>query len=363
MFPGHEVWALHPFPPEVTTEGLTAGVLCIFAACVPLSDADFDFVADVPITAPQTITYGQAGNTALRADIVRPAAAGAGQTWPAMLLIHGGRWVAGNKNDNSVDTALTGVAQKGFVTMTIDYRLANGRGPDCYQDVQTAIAYLQTNAAQYSIDPNRIYIMGQSAGGHLAAMAATDPTQNVAAAISVAAAYDIVNLSWGGNWGNAQARTAASTNLRVGPQTKPILIIHANNDQSVPIANARTMENALKAANAPHKFTLFANDGHMSMNAKVQAEAVAWIATLTTPGPQQPAPGAQPPQTPTPPAPGPNPAPTVPVAPSAPLPPYAPTAPAPTMDSAGCGVSSSDGGLWLFAFLALALSKTRRCRR
>lgn len=76
--------------------------------------------------------------------------------------------------------------------------------PACYQDVQCALRYLHANAASLNIDPNKIYVIGQSAGGHLAALCATlgdgvlektggweSASSKVAAAIAVAGPFEL----------------------------------------------------------------------------------------------------------------------------------------------------------------------------
>lgn len=113
----------------------------------------------------ETVVYSHAGGEELHLDLYRPA----GQTKPAaaILLIHGGGWVGGDKKD------MAGFAQalvgKGFFCAAVQYRFApKHRWPAQLDDVQTAVRYLRSHAAEYKIDPKKIGAVGGSAGGHLA---------------------------------------------------------------------------------------------------------------------------------------------------------------------------------------------------
>ena len=130
------------------------------------------------------------------------------------------------------------------------------------------------NAVKYNIDTRRIFLIGQSAGGHLVSLAATlgdgpwprtggwekAEQQTSRAVISVAAAYDLPSLSWGNIWTPAgedpeKARALASPDRsNVSKTMKPLLVIHSDNDKSVPIDNALLMVEALKKAGADYKF-------------------------------------------------------------------------------------------------------------
>ena len=206
------------------------------------------------IVSQQDIVYGQVLGAALLADIAYPKAP-KGKS-PAILSVHGGRWMRGTKRDNGAINA-DQWAGLGFVAMTIDYRLRGcSPPPACYQDVQCAIRYLHAHAEQYSLDENRIFLIGQSAGGHMVSLAATMgngdlpktggwPTSrdDFRAAICVSGTYDLKALNWGNLWTPVgvdpeTARELASPIRYAKPGMKPLLIFHADNDKSVPIANA-----------------------------------------------------------------------------------------------------------------------------
>jgi len=104
------------------------------------------------------------------------------QRAPAVILIHGGGWVSGSRTDLAPEAARFAAA--GFAAFTIDYRLETQQHGipwnDPIDDVQEAIRYIASNADTFGVDPNRIGILGASAGGWLAGMIATLGTDKYA---------------------------------------------------------------------------------------------------------------------------------------------------------------------------------------
>ncbi len=251
---------------------------------------------DGGIVFREDIVYGRIHGAALLADIAYPKASPDGKVRiPAIISVHGGRWQGGHKQDSSaIDVKKW--AQRGFFAMSIDYRLVGcSPVPACYQDLQCAIRYLHAHAKQYRVDSGLIFLIGQSAGGHMASLAATigdgpfprtggweDASNQVKAVISVAANYDLPSLSWGDIWtpakGNSiEAQKQASPVVHVHEQMTPILVIHSDDDQSVPIQNALLMVDALKKANAPHRFVRYSDAGHMGITDEVTKQAMKYI--------------------------------------------------------------------------------------
>ena len=92
---------------------------------------------------------------------------------PLVLSVHGGRWYYGTRRDTgAIDVRQW--AEFGFVAMSIDYRLVTCTpAPACYQDMLCAIRWVHANADTIASIPDRIFLIGMSAGGHMAALAAT----------------------------------------------------------------------------------------------------------------------------------------------------------------------------------------------
>jgi acetyl esterase/lipase len=247
---------------------------------------------DDRIKAQEDVIYGRVEGSALLADLAFPAGDG---PFPAIISIHGGRWVGGHRKDTS-SIKPREWAELGFFAMTIDYRLARATpAPACYVDLLCAIRYVRAHAAQYRIDPNRIFLIGQSAGGQMASLLATlgdgpwkkaggwpEQSHEIRAVISVCAPYDLTTLDWGKLWtpigGDAEAaRKEASPMFYVKATSKPILILHSDDDKSVPIKQAVDMAEALQKAGARHKFLHYTDKGHMQIVDYVIRESVAFI--------------------------------------------------------------------------------------
>ena len=251
--------------------------------------------ASAPVVTRTDVVYGRVEGSALLANLAWPDGPG---PRPAILSVHGGRWRAGNRTDAS-SIKVASWAEFGFFAMSIDYRLVGGSpAPAPYLDLRCAIRWLHAHADDYGVDPDRVYIIGQSAGGHMVSLAATlgdggypkvggweSARSDVRAAISVAGAYDLNILSWGNLWtpisGNVdEARREASPMAHVGSATKPMLVIHSDDDRSVPVQQAVDFVEKLKTAGVAHHFTRYTDRGHMGITDEVVKEARAFIATV-----------------------------------------------------------------------------------
>jgi pectinesterase len=103
-------------------------------------------------------------------DIYRPK--GAWATLPAVVCIHGGGWVKGNRTNH--EKVARAIAARGYVAATISYRLSGEAAfPAQIQDCKAAVRFLRANAKIYGIDSDHIGTIGLSAGGHLTALLAT----------------------------------------------------------------------------------------------------------------------------------------------------------------------------------------------
>jgi len=121
------------------------------------------------------VTYATlTGYRPLKLDVYRVPNTG---PKPAVVFVHGGSYVNGDPRDdrNAVygenDAFMAYVASHGYVVFAVRYRLADeAKWPAQIQDVKAAIRWIRGNAAQYGVNPQRIAVWGESAGGHIAAM-------------------------------------------------------------------------------------------------------------------------------------------------------------------------------------------------
>ena len=252
-------------------------------------------LAQTPVIVEEDVIFSRTLGSAILADIAYPVD---GADLPVMIYVHGGRWRGGTRVNNA-GLKVAQWAGMGFFAMTVDYRLVGASpAPAAYQDVQTAIRWVHAHAREYGIDPDRIYLIGNSSGGHLVALAATlgegpyervggweDARSDVRAVISAAGPYDLNTLSWGDLWTPVEAdareaRRLASPIHHIGPGTKPILVVHSDDDRSVPIDQAVEMAAALKAANVLHRFVHYEDRGHMSVTDEVIEHTLAFIAEV-----------------------------------------------------------------------------------
>ncbi len=248
-----------------------------------------------PVVTKTDVIYGRVEGSALLANIAYPDGPA---LKPAIISVHGGRWRAGNRTDAS-SIKVAQWAEFGFFAMSIDYRLVGGSpAPAPYLDLLCAIRWVHAHADEYRIDPERVYLIGQSAGGHMVSLAATlgegghprvggwdKARSDVRAVISVAATYELNTLSWGNLWtpiaGNVEeARRLASPIAHVSATNKPIIVIHSDDDKSVPVQQAVDMVDKLKASGVHHRFVHFTDRGHMGITDEVVKEARAFIAEV-----------------------------------------------------------------------------------
>lgn len=93
--------------------------------------------------------------------------------YPVVIDIFGGGWYFGNKSSHKLEPALA-LLRRGFAVVSINYSLSHqAKFPTPLLEVKAAIRYVRKHAAQYQLDPDRIALLGESAGAHYAALAAT----------------------------------------------------------------------------------------------------------------------------------------------------------------------------------------------
>ena len=247
------------------------------------------------ISVQRGIVFGEAEGVRLRLDVFRPRAQG--RLRPAVVQVHGGGWVSGFKRAQGVPL-LGQLASLGWVGFNIDYRLGpRAAFPAHLVDVKRAIAWLRDNAERFGIDPGFVALTGQSAGGHLTALAALtqndpvyqpgfeDADTSVQAAVPLYGVYDLTDRF--GHWvegtvdnflvpwvmkshpdEDPEAWAAASPMDRVHPGAPPMLVIHGDKDSLAPVEDARHFADELSAvsenpvhylelAGAQHAFEIF----------------------------------------------------------------------------------------------------------
>lgn len=182
---------------------------CVLSGCAPDGNqvaplkpvaqavpAEVETTPEIPIT--RDVVYGTADGRALTLDVCSPAPAVEGTSHrasrPAMLVIHGGSWREGDKANPNWQGICRWLAEAGFVTFSVNYRLAPQQlFPAQLDDIRTAVRWMRAadQVARYSIDPARIGVFGGSAGGNLAALLGVDGSGPVTTGARVAAVVEL----------------------------------------------------------------------------------------------------------------------------------------------------------------------------
>jgi acetyl esterase/lipase len=137
----------------------------------------------------RTVVFASPGGETLHADVYLPEALA---PVPVAIAIHGGGWKVGSRDSYRYLGAL--LAGRGYAVFAIDYRLVRkeqNRYPAAVDDVRAAVTYVREHAAELNVDPKRVVLMGDSAGGHLAALVGLTERPVVAAVVGVFGVYDL----------------------------------------------------------------------------------------------------------------------------------------------------------------------------
>lgn len=236
------------------------------------------------------VEYSRAAGNSLQFDAWVPDGPG---PFPAVIIVHGGAWVTGDRK-RSVEPLFEPLSQAGFAWFSISYRLARDIDPasvpsslasllalgSAVDDVRNAISFVKTHASEYHVNPNRLALIGESAGAQLASMAALKP-ETAGAVQAVVAFYspsDLVKLL------DANPRIPASIRqtLRESPfgdllfaglrdlspvawvrkDSPPFLLIHGTRDMLVPFDQSEALCDAVHTAGASCELYPVDGGGH-----------------------------------------------------------------------------------------------------
>ena len=247
------------------------------------------------VTVTRDIVYRRVAGQVLKLDVVAPSSEGVNR--PAILQIHGGSWVMGDKREQGWPL-ISHLAANGWVCFNANYRLSPGATfPDHLIDLKAALAWIRANADEWNIDPSFIAVTGGSAGGHLAALmalTANDPEYQpgfegadtaVQACVPVYGVYDFTSRL-GTNrlpfWyrrleqkimkafrdEEPEKFRRASPIDRIHADAPPFFIIHGDRDTLAPVEESRYFADELRRVSkapvhyaelggAQHAFDLF----------------------------------------------------------------------------------------------------------
>lgn len=276
------------------------------------SDASLEDVGDalrgfeVPedLVFVENVVYATAKSDAgqeieLTFDAFFPKQAG-DQPLPVFVYVHGGGYTMGSKEmGRGVCIAM---ARGGYFAATVRYRLAQeSKLPAAANDVQNAIRFLRTNADELLIDPDRIGVMGHSAGGHLCAYLGTasndknqraeaDVTCDVACVVDFFGPSDFESLLNSSNerlttglFGRLEEERLRQVMRDISPihfvdaDDPPMLIIHGTDDDLVPIQQSIALYEKLQAAGVKSRLIKVEGAGHGFLNRDVYRQAARFF--------------------------------------------------------------------------------------
>lgn len=197
------------------------------------------------------------GNERWKLDLVMPSLE-TQSLRPAIVFIHGGGWVSGDKRGELFLGQAIEFAKKGYVCVTVNYRLDAAKLP-CVEDVKCAVRWLRAHAKDYQIDPQRIGAYGNSAGAHLVSMLGVSasnrelegdgPYQDYSSQVQAVAGSATPTRPMARGKVDENARALAPITY-VSKEAPPFLLFHEVSDRLVNIGHADDFIQALKDVGA-----------------------------------------------------------------------------------------------------------------
>lgn len=253
--------------------------------------------AEYEVTTKTDIVFAEHDGTKLLGDLYLPKGL---DKAPVLVAVHGGGWQGGTRKNYT--TWGPYLARNGTAAFSIEYRLSKPGAksyPGAVYDTKAAVQYVRANAAALGVDPDRIGMIGDSAGGHLSALVAlageepqfsneyrSDPhaavSSKVKAVVGVYGVYDML-AQWQhdllsrprDNIGEKFLGAAAHTNRKLFFEASPIsyatvdknatrfLLVHGTDDDIVdPATQSTAFLNALKQAGFFARTVVIPGAGH-----------------------------------------------------------------------------------------------------
>lgn len=217
--------------------------------------------------------YASPGGRTLSFDAFLPDSDG---PHPVVVCIHGGGWISGDKEDMSDVARL--FSQAGFAGICPEYRLAPlNPYPAAVEDIQALLSFITQDGDKLGLDASRVATFGNSAGGHLAAMAGLAEGSPVTEVISVCPITDLTSphqqhfaIAWGfleqfmsvPYEGNEAIYRGASPLHLAHVTAPPFLLIHGVEDDIVPVAQSDALAQKLRSLGVPVDYHRMPGEAH-----------------------------------------------------------------------------------------------------
>lgn len=233
------------------------------------------------------IVYSKVGQRELHILLARPNPLPKGDL-PVVIYLHGGAWQSGSYQ--SLASGAWQLAARGFAVASVEFRSSDDAVyPAPINDCRAAVGFIKRSAQSYSLDATKIGVYGVSTGGHLATLLALTSSSIKAAAIE-SAPSDLATLNqgarldWnapssplsrllGGTTGQkAELAKRASPLFYADEFAPPLLLLHGDADEFVPVSQSEKLYQKLKAAGATVEFQVYAGEEHGLKGARAQAD-------------------------------------------------------------------------------------------
>ncbi|RYY99869.1 MAG: alpha/beta hydrolase [Chitinophagaceae bacterium] len=224
------------------------------------------------------VSYGP--DSLQRMDVYLPAGRSAATT-KAMILVHGGGWTGGNKRDFAAYIDAFRKRMPDYAFFNLNYRLVGGAVllPQQEEDIRAAVNGIVSKAGEYGINPQKLVLLGASAGAHLALLQAyKQPAPKFAAVVDFFGPTDLQAMHdspWHplvpialqmitGTKPSLQpaAYRNASPVSFVTAAVPPTLIFHGGKDNVVDVSQSRALADTLKGAGVPHELVIYPGERH-----------------------------------------------------------------------------------------------------
>jgi acetyl esterase/lipase len=243
------------------------GLALTLAACSPLAVVN-GLGSDAGIARETTQAYGELPRQQL--DVYTPAM----PTGAVVVFLYGGSWQSGARGEYRF--VARRLAERGATVVIPDYRLyPEVRFPAFVEDAAAAVAWARRHARDYGGDPARVYLVGHSAGAHIATLLALDRRYLGPHGMQPAELAGVVGLSTPADFaatlgaryrpvfGDDAGLQAAQPVRYVNPDAPPLLLIHGGEDSLVWPKNSETLAEKQRAAGGRVELALFPVLGHV----------------------------------------------------------------------------------------------------
>lgn len=258
----------------------------------------------------QTVNSSSYSIKDLKLDVYRPA--NNTKRKPAIVLIHGGGFVGGDKTDQNIVNLANYFASRGWVALSINYRLQGDKGTvpiewiqyaqnsvpladqsqfiatyPAHRDAKAAFRWLIANVDNYNIDTNYITVGGGSAGAYIATTLGITNTTDFTTEISINADPSLATTNLNRTytiktildfWGSGATVTALNNIYgyqRFDRSDAPIMIVHGTVDPTVPYANATELRDIYISTGAAYTLYPLVNRGHSAWDAIVNGKTLS----------------------------------------------------------------------------------------